>query len=316
MPKANDGKPLQNLAEFIETALHPVGFEVVTNWCEFDADGNLLAEFDIQFVGTHMNSGYKWLIECRDRPSQGAAPGSWIEQLVGRRSRFKFDKVTAVSSTGFAPGAAAYAAAEDIELKEVRSLTPQHFSDWLRLENIEVMDPNWRITDAGFTVATGMDQALTNALNDILSDSASNGRQNDPLIKGVETGTCRSLNDIFWQITWELGDWQKLIPGDPPKAVNVAADLRSSGSLFVIETSQGPAQIEKISLVGDIWVTKTLIPISKSLEYRRFDQDGFIAQSADFESHDDGKSKVKFGLHHIPESGYTHLVVKREPSSK
>lgn len=34
---------------------------------------------------------------------------SWIEQLVGRRARFGFNKVTAVSITGFATGAAEFA---------------------------------------------------------------------------------------------------------------------------------------------------------------------------------------------------------------
>src|SRR6185312_10288838 len=126
-----DGKALQDLAAFVERTLHPLGYDVVTNWLEYDANGNLLAEFDIQFIGTHQNSGYKWLIECRDRPSDGKAPGSWIEQLVGRRSRFGFNKVTAVSSTGFAPGASDYAIAEDIEIKEVASMRPEDFGSWL-----------------------------------------------------------------------------------------------------------------------------------------------------------------------------------------
>jgi hypothetical protein len=313
---ANDGKPLQDLTEFIERTLHPAGFEIITNWCEFDADGNFLAEFDIQFIGTQEKSGFKWLIECRDRPSQGPAPGSWIEQLVARRSRFNFNKVTAVSSTGFARGAANYAAAENIELKEVRSLKPEHFASWMRIEHIEVMEPNWKITNVAFSVDKGIDPAHADALNQILRDHATNGRQNEPLLKGVATGTFRSLNEMFSEATHKMGDWKDLVPHDPPKSVIVHLDLKSPGSVFVIETAVAAVPIEKISIAGDIWIVKTLAPISKSLEYRRRDQEGFIAQSVQFEPQDDGKARIVFELHHIPESGYTHLVVREQASSK
>jgi hypothetical protein len=313
---ANDGKSLQNLTEFIENALHPVGFKVVTNWCEFDSDGNFLAEFDIQFIGTQMNSGYKWLIECRDRPSHGAAPGAWIEQLVGRRSRFKFDKVTAVSSTGFALGAVEYAATENIELKQVRSLTPQDFASWLLLEHVEVMEPNWKITNVVFVTAAGIEPSLADALNLILSDHASNGRQSEPLLKGKSTGVSRSLNDLFFQGTRELGDWQKLVPNDSPKSVKVILNLSRPGNVFVIETSKGPVQIERISMSGDIWLAQALVPISKSLEYRRNNAPGFIGQSATFGPHDDGKTKITFEMHHIPGSGSNYVVVHQEPSAK
>jgi hypothetical protein len=63
-----------------------------------------------------------WLIECRDRPSQGPAPGSWLEQLAGRKRRFKFDKVIAVSTTGFAPGAWQFAESEGISLRSVQRI--------------------------------------------------------------------------------------------------------------------------------------------------------------------------------------------------
>jgi hypothetical protein len=76
----------------------------------FDAAGQQIAEFDLIISGNLGSSSVRWLIECRDRPSQGAAPGSWIQQLVGRKQQFKFDKVFAVSTTGFS--AAAISAAE------------------------------------------------------------------------------------------------------------------------------------------------------------------------------------------------------------
>ncbi len=119
----NDGAQLEKLVQEIEQRLLPEGFEVVANECRFDASGVQLAEFDIVITGRLGSARINWLIECRDRPSEGPAPGSWIEQLAGRRARFNFDKVIAVSTTGFAEGAKMFANAQGIGLRTVRKLT-------------------------------------------------------------------------------------------------------------------------------------------------------------------------------------------------
>jgi hypothetical protein len=92
---SNSGRDLERLVAEIERSLLPSGFEVVLNKTEFDHAGDQVAEFDIVISGRLGSSVVNWLIECRDRPSQGPAPGSWLEQLAGRKRRFKFDKVIA-----------------------------------------------------------------------------------------------------------------------------------------------------------------------------------------------------------------------------
>ncbi|MGH7180771.1 MAG: restriction endonuclease, partial [Nitrospiraceae bacterium] len=112
------------------------GFKVTTNDRVFNDDGVQIAEFDVLIQGKIGTSDFQWLIECRDRPASGAAPTAWIEQLVGRRTRFNLNKVTAVSTTGFSAGTPEFAQAQGIELREVRALTPEHFADWLELRYI------------------------------------------------------------------------------------------------------------------------------------------------------------------------------------
>ena len=116
------GKPLERLVRAIEEQMLPEGFNVSSNERVIE-DGVQLAEFDIVISGRLGSTDFKWLIECRDRPSQGAAPGAWIEQLVSRRSRFNFDKVIAVSTSGFAEGATKYASHEGIHLRTVTETT-------------------------------------------------------------------------------------------------------------------------------------------------------------------------------------------------
>jgi hypothetical protein len=119
----NDGRKLEGVVEAIERQLLPSAFSVETNCLALDDDGNHVAEFDVVISGPLGSSSICWLIECRDRPSQGAAPANWVEQLVGRRLRFNADKVIAVSTTGFAPGAVEFAEKAGIILRTVENIT-------------------------------------------------------------------------------------------------------------------------------------------------------------------------------------------------
>ena len=116
-----DGKQLESLVAFVEEKLVPDGFSVSKNERIYNDVGIQIAEFDIEIHGKIGSTEISWLIECRDRPSSGPAPASWIEQLVGRRTRFKFNKVTAVSTTGFASGASEFALSEGIEIRDSNS---------------------------------------------------------------------------------------------------------------------------------------------------------------------------------------------------
>jgi hypothetical protein len=117
------GKEVENLVRDIEHDLLPAGFKVEQRQRDFDEAGNQTAELDLVISGPLGSSSVRWLIECRDRPSEGSAPIGWIEQLVSRRERLKFDRVFAVSTTGFSPAAREYAKAKNIILRTVTQFT-------------------------------------------------------------------------------------------------------------------------------------------------------------------------------------------------
>lgn len=113
----NDGTKLENLVEFIESTFHPNDFEVKPRERVKDDEGNIIAELDILITGKVGQCPYKLLVECRDRPSVGPQGQSWIEQLHGRKVRFGFHNVIAVSSTGFTNPAKKAAAELGIQLR-------------------------------------------------------------------------------------------------------------------------------------------------------------------------------------------------------
>lgn len=121
-PLPSDGKVLERLVTDIEKLLLGERYTVTPNDRVFDDEGNQIAEFDIKIEGKVGSTTFKWLIECRDRPSQGPAPNSWIQHLSGRKQLFDFDKVIAVSTTGFSPGAKEAAKKLNITLREVASV--------------------------------------------------------------------------------------------------------------------------------------------------------------------------------------------------
>lgn len=127
----NDGKSLEQVVRLIEGLQLPEGFTIETRKSVFNDKGVKIAEFDILITGRIGSAIFTWLIECRDRPSEGPAGGEWIEQLAGRRDRFKFNKVMAVSTTGFSEGAKEEAARTGIDLRTVNELDYQEVMNWL-----------------------------------------------------------------------------------------------------------------------------------------------------------------------------------------
>lgn len=117
------GQELEKLIAGIEAQMLPQGFKVEPRQRIVDDSGQQIAELDIVISGALGSSTVKWLLECRDRPSEGAAPAAWIEQLVGRRERFGFDKVFAVSTSGFSKAAVDFAKSKGIVMRTVSLLT-------------------------------------------------------------------------------------------------------------------------------------------------------------------------------------------------
>jgi Restriction endonuclease len=234
-----DGKQLEGLVSFVERMLLPQGFEVTANERVYNDEGIQIAEFDIEIKGRVGSTDIAWLIECRDRPQQGPAPGSWIEQLVGRRMRFGFNKVTAVSTTGFAVGASEFAKAQGIETREVKALSSEEFANWLALRHLEHVEQLSKLDEA--KIITGKHE--TDDRRAAVSELISRQRGDAKFLRSTKSGELVSATTAFISAVSMAGTlFEGIEENGPGKRVTLEVRYTNENDYFVVDTAVGPVR--------------------------------------------------------------------------
>jgi len=255
-------------------------------------------------IGT---SEFQWLIECRDRPASGAAPVAWIEQLVGRRTRFNLNKVTAVSTTGFAAGAAEFAQAQAIELREVQALTPEHFADWLELRFLTNIVRHTTLTGAHFAVDPSLSPEQRDALAELLPSIAGN----TPLLRSSSTGEAVTPAQAFSGVASANPDlFEGVTPNGDAKVVRVLARYPDN-DYFIIESMAGPIPIKEIRFAGELRIKQTQIPIVYTGEYRDAQTGAPISQVVTYAPRSIMGNKFAVEFHKLAETGETHITMRK-----
>ncbi len=308
---ASDGKQLEALVAYVEKTLLPGGFKVTTNERIFNDEGIQIAEFDIEIRGKVGSTEIAWLIECRDRPTSGPAPGSWIEQLVGRRTRFGFNKVTAVSTTGFAVGATEFALAQGIELREVKTLAPEEFGDWLFIRHIHHIERRTNLLHASFLLDESESKERQLALTDLLSSIDGNAA----FLKSSKTGETTTAAFAFSAAVGGIeGLFEDLKENDPEKRIRLHANYTDEDH-FVIETSDGLIRLRAIVFEGELQLRETLVPLMVTAEYRQANSGEVISQIASFAPQSILGMKFSTELHKMADTGETHVILRRLDSN-
>ena len=304
----SEGKQLEALVAFVEKSLLPQGFEVKTNERVYDRDGVQIAEFDIEVRGKVGSTSFTWLIECRDRPSEGPAPGAWIEQLVGRRTRFAFNKVTAVSTTGFAPGAVNFAQSEGIELREVKALSPKDFESWLAIRYHHHIEKITALRHASVLVHEKETEERKHALLEILSSAPAN----PAFLKSSKTGKCSTPAEAFSYAVGANGSlFDDLLMNGPGKKVRLHVEYDNDDDHFVVETSRGLIRVTAIYFEGEISMKETLVPRAVTAEYRHADSGQPISQFASFVAQEMHGIKISMEVHRMAESGEMYVILRK-----
>jgi hypothetical protein len=304
----SDGRQLEALVSFVEQTLVPPAFGVKANRRVFNDEGVQIAEFDIEIRGKVGSTSIAWLIECRDRPGQGAAPGSWIEQLVGRRDRFGFNKVTAVSTTGFAPGAAEYARRAGIELREVQNLDPASFESWLQISEMSQVKKIHDLKHANIFIGSAETEEVRVAAQGVIERATGN----DALLVAAMTKERATVTQAFMGAVQTEPSSFDGVSADHPKKVCVMGQY-SGDDHFYIETELGNARVDRIEFFGELRIEETSVPVVRTVEYRHVGTGEVISQFAAFAPQSILGMNFSVELHRMGDDGETHAIMRRLP---
>lgn len=299
----NDGKALEALVAYIEETLVPAGFDVTKNERVFE-DGVPIAEFDVQVRGRVGSTDIAWLIECRDRPSDGAAPRKWIEQLVGRRIGFGFNKVTAVSTTGFAAGAIDFAAQQHIELRSVSELSPDAFADWLRIDSIDHCTREAVLHHATLLVDEDTTQDCRDALMARLAEL-------DGQVSCLRTscGRAATLPEAFCGALSTCEQFS----ADRVSQPNTTIELRAKyapDDRYSVQTDMGQIDIAAILFRGELRLVHRTAPLLYTGEYRHGESGDIISQVAKFAPMSGAGMRFAMEMHKLGHSGETNIILR------
>ncbi len=301
----NTGKLLESFVKQIEQILLPHNISISPNEKVYNDDGVQIAEFDIEIEGKVGTTKFKWLIECRDRPTQGPAPGAWIEQLVGRRDRFNFDKIIAVSTTGFSEGANEYAKESGIEIRTVTETDVDKISNWLPLDKIRLRKRGGILEDARLMIDKNESEDTRNALREILKENNSKAK----LLLSTETGDHISVGTAFIIAAANIdGLYDELIPLGGSKKINLRAIYPQDNSHYVVETKQGNVRIREILFQGEITLRIEAIPLAAVKQYSNTSSNEDIATTASFNFNVDGRT-LELSFNKIADTGETHILL-------
>jgi hypothetical protein len=288
------GSTLEQFVAAIEEFLLPKGFSVKTRKKVFDETGVQIAEFDMEISGKLGSTNIKWLIECRDRPSEGSSPVSWIEQLVGRRSRFNFNKVTAVSTTGFSSSAREYAKLQGIELREIQEIDIYKLQNWFQVEEIKFASRHADISNAQIYLAHKPDNDTLEKLNAIISMGP-----RIPILIHSKSKNIFSILDAWKDLVNQKENlFDSIIPGEQPVQRTIDVSYPNPDSRYTLFLSDKYYDITRIIFEAEFYIEEFVVPMENIQEYTNLSENTVIAQSVHYQIHT-SKSDVELGFHRI-----------------
>jgi Restriction endonuclease len=307
------GKEIEELVATIEGLLLPKGFTVTKNPRIYNDHGVQVAEFDVEIRGKLGSADIAWLIECRNRPGDGPAPGQWIEQLMGRRNRFNFDKVMAVSTTGFSQGAIECAHRFGIALRAVDEIAPE-LTLLVRMRSMISRERCHILKHVEFVIDATEPPESIQAAQAVLSE-AGDKPLDAPMLRSTSTGAIGTALQAFLSVVAEHPElWEDILPNQEPKPVVLRVDYPTDNH-FVLDTALGPVRISTIHFDGAFALKESEIPLDQVAEYRQVGGDHPISQTAGFlvPMND---ATVAFELHRIEESGAIMMTMRQVPKEK
>ena len=219
--------------------------------------------------------------------------------------RFGFNKVTAVSTTGFAAGAAEYGKREGIELREVKALAPKSFYWlWLRetrairrlvsLQHIKLLADEEETEERR--------SALALVLSKITSDVA--------LLKSTITGEMVTGARAFLGAVESVGTlFDGLEANGPGRVITLPAQYTDADH-FEVETPVGAIPIRAIVFTGELRIEENAVPLVTTAQYKQTDSGEVISELAAFAPQEFFGQLYAMEMHRMGKDGETHILFR------
>ncbi len=273
------GRHLEELVRSIEQAALPDDAQVHINKRYFDDNGIQLSEFDV-LVEAKLGTGkISWLLECRDRPSQGSAPASWIQELAGRKTAFGLHKITAVSTTGFSDAATVLAKKLDVEVRTLDSITVTDVDAWCRLGVVRKVMLRGRVNNVGMSFHPEDLQRLIGMGADMLPISAPN-ELHLTLESPTEPRSVMNLLDSFILGVANCEEIREKLQVNEPMCGLVAQLEVQEPQSAILDTPYGPLRLTRAHIYGDAWLEEIEVPSHAIGVYRDVASNVEIAEYA------------------------------------
>jgi hypothetical protein len=225
--------------------------------------------------------------------------------LVGRRDHFGFNKVTAVSTTGFAVGALEYAKRAGIELREVKSVTPEEFR-WIVCKEITLVRQAAELSSAQLMIDESEVQDRRDALNRVVAAALNE----TPILKSIKTGAVVSAPVAFLGAVEREGNlFDGLEENGPGRRVHLYA-IYPDADHYVVDTDLGPIRIRAIDFQGELRIERSGMPLSMTNRYEHISDGSVISQVAAFTPIDLQGAHYSLELHRMGEDGEIHILIR------
>ena len=218
---------------------------------------------------------------------------------------FPFDKITAVSTTGFSKGARRQAKETGIELREVSSLDPSSF-EWLsRFEGFSNCERRFNLQNLNFQLNPEWSAEMVDAVNAVVA-AADVAKLRFRAPDGTELSPAQVFLSAAQQIP-EIAN--AVLEVDKPRPVQFPARYAPDDCFHVL-TELGPAPISELIFTGEISLHVSVIPMESTREYRSVDGGSVISQVASFQTIPVMHMKMALEMHKLSATGETHVLLR------
>lgn len=217
--------------------------------------------------------------------------------------------MTAVSTTGFSPGAIDYAEESGIELRSVQEISEDVIRDWFKVTVVHAAINQGELKGALVFVEPETGEDLLERIREFLKSVDANKK----ILKHSGTGEELSMMDA-WRgfMNQNPQIFYDLVPNEEMKPIKVMVNYTNPNSRYILPFEDKEFHIKQILFQGNLSIKILNLPIGQVTEYGSLAESKPIAQSVHFEFHHRDQS-LDLSIHRVTNDSGTYIFASSAP---